>query len=148
MSVINKIFVGTDFSETSRKAIDYAVAMATKFDAQLDVATVVDASAVDFGISHFTIGGVSKWAEKLEDLNATTKKNMEELTTDVRGEKIILDGNPGKAIVKHLEESNDYDLVILGSHGYGSIDRFVLGSVSEYVTRNAPCSTMIVKGDT
>ncbi|WP_372367371.1 universal stress protein [Candidatus Uabimicrobium sp. HlEnr_7] len=147
MSIIHKILVATDFSETSQKAIDYATSIAKNLNAQLDVVTVVDPSALDFGVLHFTIGGISKWVEEIKDFREIAEKKMHYLETSVTGEKFILDGNPGKKIVKYLEENDDYDLVILGSHGYGNLDRFVLGSVSEYVTRKAPCSTMIVKGD-
>lgn len=37
------------------------------------------------------------------------------------------------------------DLVVVGCHGYGSVKRFMLGSVSEAVAIHAPCSVEIVR---
>ena len=37
-------------------------------------------------------------------------------------------------------------LIVLGSHGRGGLDRFLLGSVSEGVVRHAPCSVEVVRG--
>jgi nucleotide-binding universal stress UspA family protein len=37
------------------------------------------------------------------------------------------------------------DLIVLGSHGYRGVDRLLLGSVSEHVVRNAPCSVEVVR---
>lgn len=45
-----------------------------------------------------------------------------------------------------LAEIADYgaDLVVLGTHGLGGFDRFVIGSVAADVTREAPCSVLVV----
>ena len=47
-----------------------------------------------------------------------------------------------------LDEASGWaaDLIVLGSHGYRGIDRFLLGSVSEGVATHAPCSVEIVRG--
>ncbi|MBI4458448.1 MAG: universal stress protein [Acidobacteria bacterium] len=37
------------------------------------------------------------------------------------------------------------DVVVLGSHGRKGIERFLLGSVSDYVARHAPCSVQIIR---
>ncbi|HXZ20805.1 MAG TPA: universal stress protein, partial [Candidatus Acidoferrales bacterium] len=37
------------------------------------------------------------------------------------------------------------DLIVLGSHGRSGIPRLLLGSVAEYVARNASCSVEVVR---
>jgi nucleotide-binding universal stress UspA family protein len=37
------------------------------------------------------------------------------------------------------------DLIVVGSHGRTGIERLLLGSVSDYVSRHAPCSVEIVR---
>lgn len=37
------------------------------------------------------------------------------------------------------------DLIVIGSHGHGAIRRFLLGSVAEFVARNASCSVEIAR---
>lgn len=58
----------------------------------------------------------------------------------------MLEGHVKETIV---DEANRYgaELIVVGSHGYGPIHRFFLGSVSQYVAHNAPCSVMIVKAN-
>lgn len=55
-----------------------------------------------------------------------------------------IEGIPKVVIV---EEAEDFgaDLIILGSHGYGAIDRFLLGSVSQSVALHAKSSVEIVR---
>jgi nucleotide-binding universal stress UspA family protein len=55
-----------------------------------------------------------------------------------------IEGIPKKVIVDEAE-AFDADLIILGSHGYGAIDRFLLGSVSQSVALHAKCSVEIVR---
>ncbi len=58
----------------------------------------------------------------------------------------------GKAITGHAEEiiieaakAWGADLIVLGSHGYGGLQRFLLGSVSHAVASHAPCSVEVVR---
>ncbi|GFZ19423.1 adenine nucleotide alpha hydrolases-like superfamily protein [Actinidia rufa] len=46
----------------------------------------------------------------------------------------------GEAVEKHHAS-----MLVVGSHGYGSIKRTVLGSVSDYCAHHARCNVMIVK---
>jgi len=56
----------------------------------------------------------------------------------------VLEGNPGKAIVEEAERWQA-DLVIVGSHGYGSVKRALLGSVSQHLALHAHCSVEIMR---
>lgn len=56
----------------------------------------------------------------------------------------ILDGSPKEVIVDEAEAWGA-DLIVVGSHGYGNIKRFLLGSVSQAVATHAPCSVQIVR---
>ena len=68
-------------------------------------------------------------------------------TGRARGVKVrflIWDGPPGEAIVE-VAASEQVDLVVVGSHGRGAVGRFLVGSVSEYVVRHAPCPVLVVR---
>ncbi len=56
----------------------------------------------------------------------------------------LLEGWPKDAIVTEAERFGA-DVVVVGSHGYGPIRRFFLGSVSLFVAHHAPCSVLIVR---
>lgn len=56
----------------------------------------------------------------------------------------VIAGRPVPSIVEHMEDE-DYDLVVMGSHGRRGLKRWVLGSVAEGVVRHAPCSVAVFR---
>lgn len=56
----------------------------------------------------------------------------------------VIEGIPKSAILDEAEKI-EADLIIVGSHGYGAIKRFLLGSVSQAVALHAKCSVLIVR---
>jgi nucleotide-binding universal stress UspA family protein len=53
-------------------------------------------------------------------------------------------GDPA-AIICHVAGELAVDVIIVGSHGKGFVSRVLLGSVSEYVMRHAPCPVLVVR---
>jgi nucleotide-binding universal stress UspA family protein len=60
------------------------------------------------------------------------------VTTSVR------EGDPRHAIIDCASEHN-CDCIVLGSHGRRGVDRFLLGSVPDAVSRHAHCSVYVVR---
>ena len=63
-----------------------------------------------------------------------------QLKYKVRGESYK---KPGEGIVKVIEEERA-NLVVIGTRGIGSVKRALIGSVSEYVVRNANVPTLVI----
>jgi nucleotide-binding universal stress UspA family protein len=59
-------------------------------------------------------------------------------------ETVLSEGDVRSAIIDSAAESKA-DLIVVGSHGRKGLDRFLMGSVSEFVVRHAPCSVEIVR---
>jgi nucleotide-binding universal stress UspA family protein len=57
---------------------------------------------------------------------------------------VVLEGHPKSKIIDYAGEWNAH-LLVLGSHGYTGVERFLLGSVSDAVARHARCSVEIVR---
>ena len=81
----------------------------------------------------------SSWASSAETTIRSTFPDIGDRLTI----KVIKD-NPIPAILEEAKEWGS-DLIILGSHGYGFWKRTFLGSVSNSVAHNAPCSVLIVR---
>lgn len=64
----------------------------------------------------------------------------------LRVETTILPGEARFEILHALEE-RPADLLILGTHGHGGLDRLVLGGVASAVARKAPCSVLVISPD-
>lgn len=78
------------------------------------------------------------------DATDIASQTRAELGLDDRADARVLQGDPSTAICQ-LATELDAAAVVIGSRGHGGIKRAVLGSVSDHVVRNAPC-TVIVTG--
>lgn len=76
-----------------------------------------------------------------EELRRFVLENRSEVPFLV--ETAILSGEPRLEILRELEE-HPVDLVIVGTHGRGGLDRLMLGSVASTVARKAPCSVLVI----
>jgi nucleotide-binding universal stress UspA family protein len=64
------------------------------------------------------------------------------LPDDIEG--LVIEGEPGPALCKLARETGAAAIVV-GSRGRGGIKRAFLGSVSDYVVRNAPCPVVVTR---
>jgi nucleotide-binding universal stress UspA family protein len=53
-------------------------------------------------------------------------------------------GDPETAILDHAREWGA-DLIVVGSHDRTRMERFLIGSVAEYIVKHAPCSVLVLK---
>jgi nucleotide-binding universal stress UspA family protein len=145
MKPFDTILYGTDFSETSEHAFDYAFTLARKFDAKLLVMHVIT-EPVD--LRGFYVPHVS--FEKLEEeITAGAEKMMHKFCrTKIKEftnfECIISTGIPYEEIVGKAKERNA-SLIVVGTHGRSGIDHLLFGSTAERVVRSAPCPVMTVR---
>ena len=56
----------------------------------------------------------------------------------------VISGSPKREILEEAEKFRA-DLIVVGSHGHGGLERFLLGSVSQAVALHARCSVEIVR---
>jgi nucleotide-binding universal stress UspA family protein len=75
---------------------------------------------------------------------AKTADEIAKRAPDLEVSTQILEGSPKKAIVEEAERWGA-DLIIVGAHGHGPAERFLLGSVAQEVAIHAPCSVEIVR---
>lgn len=146
-----KILLPVDGSKRSIDAAKKGVEIAQGLDAEIYAIYVVPSK--NMLINKIISGDATKLVEELNRLQAKEHEKGENALTSVKNivdEKFprakfigkIIEGDPGKEIV-NFAEMNNINLVVMAS---GKIqDRFIIGSVTEYVVRNSPCSVMVVK---
>jgi len=61
---------------------------------------------------------------------------------NVKGEAIP---GPPRGVILDEAQTWGADLIVVGSHGYGALERFLLGSVSQSVVAHAKCSVEVVR---
>ena len=137
-----RILVSTDFSEASKKALPYAVALARKFEAALLLVHVVPshlpAQFSRIGIVFEEQGMLAAARQQLPRFREA------ELDPHVRVEPLVLHGDPVHEICS-AAKAEAADLIIIATHGYSGLKHFTVGSVAENVVRHAPCPVLIVR---
>lgn len=84
------------------------------------------------------------YAMALPEMFANFSRRLE-ASPRMQVETIVLEGLPGKALVDFAEASAA-DLIVSATHGYGFLNRIMLGSVATDLLRHAPCSLLCVPG--
>lgn len=140
-----RILVPVDFSETARAAMETAVDLAAKFDAEVLLVhaypipgyTFPDGSAV----------ASSRMLQELADEAARHLDEWRELALKAGAARVSTDtavGDPAGEIVR-LAAEKKADLVVMGTHGRTGIEHALMGSIAERVVRRAKCPVLTVR---
>jgi nucleotide-binding universal stress UspA family protein len=142
---IAKILVPIDGSKHSLKAFRVALNIAKNNNAKINVLTCLEKEDVGAwyidkrtnkkimsDAKEFAKDFLSKLEKPAADVNIPISLNI--LETKSASNQIITFSN-----------SKKIDLIVIGSHGRGGFNKFLLGSVSNKVSQMAKCPVMIVK---
>jgi nucleotide-binding universal stress UspA family protein len=139
------ILVAIDGSQEAKWAFEKAVEIAKKNNAKLLLAHVVDARTY----AYVTTGAFTQDVDTTGEIAANelleTYKKEASLAGITDVDSVIEFGSPKVQIPKILAKKNNCDLIICGATGLNAVERFLLGSVSENITRHAPCDVLIVR---
>jgi nucleotide-binding universal stress UspA family protein len=147
--MLDVIAVGTDGSETAARAVDLALEIAARMEAELVVLSAYTSSppgAAAAAVAAAWAGTISldpDWvpheAERVKELLARVAAGAEE--RGVRCRTDAREGDPADVLVE-LADQHKADLLVVGNRG---MQRRVLGSVPNGVTHKARCSVLVVK---
>jgi len=89
------------------------------------------------------------YAPELEEAGKQGRALVERVASSLRSaglkaETVVASGDVREKIVEYAAKWGA-DLIVLGSHGRSGASRFLLGSVTEWIARHAPCSVKIVR---
>jgi nucleotide-binding universal stress UspA family protein len=141
-----KVLLAIDGSPCSRVVVEEVARRGWPPGSVLKVITVIPPLEKSFlRASHTVLDELAR--EQREDASKLLSDVADELRRGVPGvpvESQLLEGWPKEAILDEAERWGA-DLIVIGSHGYGTLRRFFLGSVSMTVAMNATCSVLIVR---
>ena len=165
---VKKILYATDLSENARFAFAYAVSLAGLYKASItfihvlpEVPDLLDKSVVGY-ISE------ERW-EEIKSQNVEEAREaiigkrrdhlairdaLHQFSEDVRqsgnsdgfvtDDIIVVRGNPVEEILKYSEESN-CDLIVMGTHGQGTLADAMMGSTARRVLRRSEKPVLVVR---
>ncbi|TQD26649.1 universal stress protein [Methanolobus vulcani] len=144
-TLYKNIFIATDGSKQNEKAVIHGIELAKMSGAKLYAGYVVDTAA--FTSIPMDAGWEMMYELLEKEANGATD-TVEELAKKegITFESVVLEGNPSHEIIE-FADNNNIDLIVMGTLGKTGIDRFLLGSVAEKVTRNSKVPVLVVRGD-
>ncbi len=145
MKPFTKILTAIDFSENAECAFDYALTLATQFNAELILIHVIN-EPVDlrgFYVPHISFEQLEKEIEEsaakmMKAFCSSKLANFSNYRTE------IVTGIPCDEITAAATK-NDASLIVLGTHGRTGLDRILFGSTAERVVRSAGCPVLTVR---
>ena len=140
-SDIRRVLLGTDLGHTTGLATDRAFDLAHRHGAELLVVSVIEPK----DLRHQSGRQDIRWDEIRDRRHDAAQALVARgRAAGVTVSFLVWTGDPGDSIVSAAEAEN-VDLVVVGTHGRGTIGRLLLGSVSEHVVRHAPCPVLVIR---
>jgi nucleotide-binding universal stress UspA family protein len=138
------ILVPVDFSKDSDHAVNTALRLFADKAETITLLTICEPS------SNFTIGKVNNAPEEIQEMIAkNTEKKIEDFIQKYQKKyknvkMVVRNGQAAQQILLAADDMN-VDLIVMGSHGTGSIARVLFGSTTYDVARKASCSVFIIR---
>lgn len=139
----DRILLPTDGSECAEAAVEEAIRLATAFDAEVHVLSVVDVNGLA-ARSELTNPGMilDEFEEQAEDAVDRIARRVAEAGLDSATD--VLQSSPARGIGNYVDD-NGIDLIVMGTHGRSGLGRVLLGSTTERLIRNADVPVLSVR---
>jgi nucleotide-binding universal stress UspA family protein len=137
-----KILVPTDFSESARAALDWALEHASRMPSELHLLHVVEYHLSD------VVNSVAVDDNRLRDLSQQAQHALHTLcpegATEPRLTRHVAVGRAGAEILR-VAAKLDVGLIVIGGHGKDKMPELLTGSTTDKVVRLARCPVVCVK---
>ncbi len=140
LSSIKKIVVPINLTEDLVSALDYAVFMASKLDAEISVLYVQEFISNSYVMPILILDDMKNYFDnKLKKLVRKYKNKNIKISTNVT-EYL----NPYMGILRHCETAKP-DLIVMNTHERKGLKRYFMGSIAEKIINNMPCPVLTLK---
>jgi nucleotide-binding universal stress UspA family protein len=129
-----KILVATDFSPESMRALDYAESLARRYDSHVYVTHVISVDAYPLAAPEVTVGMVN--TQRREAENRVQEMLFSGRLRNVPHEVLIEEGALWPTLDRIIQK-NEIDLVVVGTHGMGTVQKLLIGSGAEQIFRQS-----------
>jgi arsenite transporter len=159
---INKILYATDLSESAKPAFYWAMSLAEQYDAAISIIHIIPdlieemSGSMSYDLTaHFSADQLTQFNDEggsaamaaVKERVTTVYEDMRQELTSCRVDLhhiLVKPGDPVREIIAAVEEDN-YDIVVMGTHGHGLLDGLLLGSVAKGVVHKCPTPVLTIK---
>ena len=146
---MRRILAAIDFSDVSERVVREA-------------ATLAAALKLPLRLLHITVRPIVLGPEVIPlsmAVEGNAEERMRQATAEMlifgeavaesanRPETIVLEGSPADAILQQARDG-EACIIVMGSHGHGSLYHLFVGSVTLKVIQEAPCPVLVVRSQT
>ena len=139
---LKRVLVPVDFSESSRKAVQYAVSFARQFDAEILLLHVVEPMPAPPEVVYLDTGAI--YTEVREAAEKHLSEWRQAAAPEARVSAKTRVGIAYHQIIEAADESKA-DLIVIGTHGRTGLAHLLMGSTAERVVREAGCPVLVVR---
>jgi len=139
--MISRVLVPIDDSEMAQRALEYAL---ENHPGAERTALHVEGGASAMGGTETALALADDFEAAAEERAAEVFDSARELAAeyDVEIDTAVQVGHPTRAI---LNRADDFDVVVIGSHGGSMSDRLFVGNVARKVFRRSPIPVVVVR---
>ncbi|WP_077619070.1 universal stress protein [Bacillus sinesaloumensis] len=138
-----KVLVAVDGSKEAEWALKKAIDVCKRYKAELIITHIIDLKQfTDIRAYNINV------AAQAEEYGKEILSSYEAVAKDsgIENVKTVLEfGSPKIKISKDVAPKHNVDLIICGATGLSAVERFLIGSVSESITRYSKCDVMVVR---
>jgi nucleotide-binding universal stress UspA family protein len=139
-----RIIIAVDGSAFSARAANVGFELARSLGAEVALVHVIDPSVVVAPEGGYPAGELVALAE--QDGKRLLAGFSQRASIEPPPLEFVQVGKPATEIVRAAKEWPG-DLIVIGSHGRGGVERLLLGSVAEAVMRHAACPVLVVRSE-
>ena len=136
-----RVLIATDFSAASERALAYALPMVRRYGSMLSIVHAILPETRE----SITWDPLPR---ELDRQRLEAEQQMGRLTEEARVKDLnphmVLEQGPVWDVLSSIIQSENTDLLVLGTHGRGGLKKLALGSVAEEALRLAPCPVLTI----
>lgn len=147
-SQYQNVLVAVDGSKATAGVLKAGIKAALRNQAHLDILTITQVDQLTDGYSNAvpsddqTYTAVHATRDRMDDLKQTAlQAGLTDVSIHIRF------GNPKRVIAREFPADHHTDLIVIGASGLSGVERFMIGSVTNYVSRAAHCDVLVVRAE-
>lgn len=138
---VQSVLCPVDFSEHSRRAFEYAVALAAYHHARLTVLSVLDPLLAQAAAVHCDLDYLHESKAELRAFVGDT--SLETISWAPTPRLVVTIGHPGDQVLE-AARLHEADLIVMGTQGLGGLRKLVFGSTTDRVLRRTEVPVLAV----
>jgi|RhiMetdeSRZDD1v2_1073273.scaffolds.fasta_scaffold06145_7 nucleotide-binding universal stress UspA family protein len=146
MIQLKRVLLPTDFSASARRAFAYAASFAREYGGELYLLHVIEVLPMGYASELFP----AAMTQVVDEISSYARDELQKLADEALRlgcptvQQRTGQGKPSSEIARVAREES-IDMIVLGTHGHGVLNRALFGSTADGLMRKAPCPVLVCR---